>query len=175
MTKTKSKVTTNATMSKAAEIKTSLNTTMKKMRKRVTFKGAPNTSGTKSSSAFNVASLRASLLAIDKTSIKPYFKRTSNKLFPGKTKAPNSSPILSAKTSPRSRIQEIDEKIEKPEFLFYPGDWICDRCGWRAYNRHWCSRLTDDDKMLLRQSKSSKQENEDPNDVADQFAALAME
>ena len=178
MAKTNSKVTSKPSISKASEIKSSLNTTMKKMRKRVTFKGAPNTSGSKSSSTFNVASLRSSIFALDKTctGIKPYFKKTTKKLFPG-LKTPNSSPVQSNRTSPRSRIEEVDERFERSQYLFYPGEWMCDRCGWKAYNKHWCSRLTDDDKILLRQSKTLEQgkDDEGADRVADQLASLAME
>ena len=178
MAKINSKVTSKPSISKASEIKSSLNTTMKKMRKRVTFKGAPNTGGSKSSSAFNVAGLRASLLALDKTctGMKPYFKKTKNKLFPGRTKTPNSSPVQSNRTSPRSRIEEVDERIERSQYLFYPGEWMCDRCGWKAYNKHWCSKLTDDDKIFLRQSKVEQgKDDEGADKVADQLASLAME
>ena len=177
MTKTKSKVTAKPTMSKAAEITTSLNTTMKKMRKRVTFKGAPNNVGSKTNSAFNIASLRASLLALDEpvASIRPYFKKASNKLFLGKTKTPRSSPESSNKTSPRSRIQEVDEKIENSYFLYSPGEWLCDRCGWKAYNKHWCSRLTDEDKLALLGSKSVKQQDNSESEVEDKLASLSME
>ena len=173
MTKTKSKVTTNATMSKAAEIKTSLNTTMKKMRKRVTFKGAPNNGGSKTNSAFNVATLRASLLALDKpvATIRPYFKKASNKLFPGNIKAPRPSPV----SSPRSRIQEVDEKIEKTCILYSPGEWLCDRCGWKAYNKHWCSRLTDEDKLILLGFKSVEQQENSACEIENKLASLSME
>ena len=164
-------------MSKAAEITTSLNTTMKKMRKRVTFKGAPNNGGSKTNSAFNVASLRASLLALDKpvATIRPYFKKASNKLFPGKTKAPRPSPVSSNETSPRSRIQEVDEKIQNPHFLFSPGEWLCDRCGWKAYNKHWCSRLTDEDKLLLQRSRSMELQENSATEIEDKLATLSME
>ena len=177
MTKTKAKVTAKPTMSKAAEIPTSLNTTMKKMRKRVTFKGAPNNGGSKTNSAFNVASLRASLLALDKpvATIRPYFKKASNKLFPGKTKAPRPSPVSSNETSPRSRIQEVDEKIQNPHFLFSPGEWLCDRCGWKAYNKHWCSRLTDEDKLLLQRSRSMELQENSATEIEDKLATLSME
>ena len=164
MTKiTTSKITSKST-AKSTLVKSSfkIGTNMKKIRKRVTFKGIPNSN----TNSFDVSSLRSSLLAIEKpkkafVKVKPYFKRASQKLFPTKKK------LKDTKSQPHP----------KP-ILFYPGIWLCDRCGWMSQNEHWCPNLTKDElKMLVSYAEDSNQEHskDEQEDFADDEASLIID
>ena len=155
MTKiTTSKITSKST-AKTTLVKSSfkLGTNMKKIRKRVTFKGIPNSN----TNSFDVSSLRSSLLAIEKpkrayVKVKPYFKRASKKLFATKEKLKD------------SKLQPDPKPI-----LFYEGIWLCDRCGWMSQNEHWCPNLTKDELQMLVSGADFQNEQEDLADNETSF------
>ena len=129
-------------------------TKMKKIRKRVTFKGVPNSN----TNNFDVSSLRASLLAIENPKkaiaiVKPYFKRASKKLFPSKD---------------RPKPQVSPQPDPKP-ILFHEGIWLCDRCGWMSQNEHWCPNLTKPELQMLA-SNEKEQTGDQSEDNQEHFA-----
>lgn len=164
MTKvTTSKITSKST-AKLSLMKSSfkIGTNMKKIRKRVTFKGIPNSN----TYSFDVSSLRSSLLAIEKpkkafVKVKPYFKRVSKKLFATKEK-----------------LKDTKSQPDPKPILFYPGIWLCDRCGWMSQNEHWCPNLTKAElQMLVSGAEDSNQEHskDEQEDFADDEASFIID
>ena len=147
MTKTTSSKITSKSAAKSSLVKSSfkIGTNMKKIRKRVTFKGIPNSN----TNSFDVSSLRSSLLAIEKpkkafVKVKPYFKRASKKLF-----------------STKEKLKDPKLQPDPRPILFYTGIWLCDRCGWMSQNEHWCPNLTKDELQMLVSDADSQNEQED--------------
>ena len=121
---------------------------MKKIRKRVTFKGVPNSN----TNNFDVSSLRASLLAIENPKkamarVKPYFRRASKKLFPSKD---------------RPKPQVSPQPDPKP-ILFHEGIWLCDRCGWVSQNEHWCPNLIKTELQMLASTEGQVEDQSEDN------------
>ena len=155
MTKTTTSKITSKSAAKSTLMKSSfkIGTNMKKIRKRVTFKGVPNSN----TNSFDVSSLRSSLLDIENpkkafVKVKPYFKRASKKLFPTKEK-------------PKGIKLQPDPK----PILFHEGIWLCDRCGWMSQNEHWCPNLTKPELQMLA-SNEKEQTGDHSEDNKEHFA-----
>ena len=163
MTKTTTSKITAKSAAKSTLVKSSfkIGTNMKKIRKRVTFKGIPNSN----TNSFDVSSLRSSLLDIENpkkafVKVKPYFKRASKKLFPTKEK-------------PKGIKLQPDPK----PILFYAGIWLCDRCGWMSQNEHWCPNLTKAElqKLVPGEESTENDSKVDQEDFADDEASFIIE
>ena len=157
MTKTTTSKIISKPAGKSSLVKSSfkIGTNMKKIRKRVTFKGIPNSN----TNNFDVSSLRSSLLAIEKPKkaiavVKPYFKRASKKLFPNRVD-PKREPKLQPDPKP---------------ILFNKGIWLCDRCGWISQNEHWCPNVTKAELETLASTETEVGGDRPKEDTQEDFA-----